>query len=167
MWIDFFNEALFSMVEDLEINEDISIEFIDGVNEYDLPENYYSLVELKDEQNQLIPAYRNNGIDISGSQTYRPGYEIMQRGSKFVITFPLMKAPRTFQLRYIRYPNQLSLANEGDKPEIPTVAETALCYKAISFALMNNNQYGQSQFVDDMFMNKASIGRRANHKARW
>lgn len=166
VWVDFFNEALGSMVEELDIRDDSTIEFVKGTKQYDLPEDYFSVVEIIDDQDQYVRPFKDNGINIDGERTLRPGYKIENKGSKYIIEFPHIEPPRTLTIEYVRYPALLTINDLNVKPEIPTANEMALCYKAVHFALSNNNQIGQAQYYNELFTQEMQRVDRVSFKAR-
>jgi hypothetical protein len=68
---------------------------------------------------------------------------------------------------YTRYPALLEYANISiQRPEVPTAGETALCYKAISNSLKNNNQLGQAQYYDGLYKEQRATVKLAVLKAK-
>lgn len=166
VWVDFFNEALMSLVEDLNILEEVQITINPSLKSYDLPENYYGLIHVTNSLNNELSPYKDYGFSLEGTRSYSPGYDIKNKGFKYVIEFPYIQ-PETLTVTYIRYPTKLEFSQrESQKPEIPTSGESALCYKAISNALKNNNQLGQAQYYDSLFREQMGIVRTANLRAR-
>lgn len=160
VWLDHFNSALVEMVDNLNLQENISIPYTDGQRIYTLPDDYYSLLLLLDSRNQQITQKRNY------HQQYPNGYWILDKGDHFEIDITYNQAD-TLTLLYERYPDVLEYANrETQKPDIPTAGETALCYKAISHALKNNNQIGQAQYYDGLYKDQMATVRVATTKAK-
>lgn len=166
VWIDFFNEALSSMVEELAIEESYYITCNPVVNSYDLPEDYYQLVSIVDSLNNELTTFRDNGFNIDGTRTYNPGYTIKNKGNKQIVELQYLQ-PESIKVSYLRYPATLLFSDiTSQKPEVPTVGETALCYKAISHALKNNNQLGQAQYFEDLYTLELGKINRASFRAR-
>lgn len=137
-WLDFFNDALRDLVDDLNIQEVLPTITHDGlIRERDLPADYYSLILFNDGSNNRIVQRRNY------DQQYPPGYWVLYKGSKYVLDLYNFSFAQTFTGLYQRYAKALSSTN--DTPEVPSVGERALVYYAISKALANNNQMGQAQ----------------------
>jgi hypothetical protein len=135
-WVDFFNDALADLVDDLGIEESLDpIVFVSTVRENTLPADYFSLVNL----------YDGNGCEVyerrSYNQKYPAGYRVLFKGSSYVIDLYSFTTNQTFTGQYYRYAEALTIADYADQhPEVPTVGEKALIYYAISKALRNNNQ---------------------------
>lgn len=135
-WVDFFNDALADLVDDLNIEESLPpINFISSTREYDLPADFFSIQGL----------YDNSGNEIcerrSFNQKYPAGYRILNKGSKYVVDLYSYGTNQTITGQYIRQAILLTSAGaEAEYPEIPTVGEKALFYYAIAKALRNNNQ---------------------------
>lgn len=166
VWVDFFNEALMSMVDELNIQEEVQIIVNADTKTYDLPENYYSLKRMVDVYNNEISAFKDEGINFNGGRSFRPGYDVKYKGSKFVMEFPLVD-PTTMTLTYTRYPERLEVSRvESQKPEVPTVGETALCYKAIAHALENNNLPGQAREYEEKYLREVEKIHKASFRAR-
>lgn len=166
IWVDFFNEALMSMVEYLNIDEEVKFTLNSTTTTFDLPEGYYGLIKITDSSTNELRPYKDEGFTLDGGRGYSPGYNIKNKGSKYIIEFPLMQ-PDTFTVSYIRYPLKLENSTiQTQKPEVPTVGETALCYKAISHALENNNQPGQARYFDEKYVLELDKINKASYRAR-
>lgn len=160
-WVDFFNAALIEMVDDLSLEAEAAINFDPSVRLYDLPEDYYGIIMLLDENGRRILKRRHYEHD------YPAGYWIFDRGSHFQIDLAGFNSPQTMVLVYIRYPEQLDLAQiRTQRPEVPTSGETALCYKAIKFALLNNNIPGQADYYESLYRRERYNVRNAAVRAR-
>lgn len=131
-WFDFFNDALRDLVEDLNIVDLLSLSFTAGTREVTLPSDFFSMVELYDANQCPVPSRD------SYYQQYPSGFFVMYRGSKYVIDLYNYGSSQTFTGLYQRY--AATLTATSDTPEIPSIAEKALPFYAISKALMNNNQ---------------------------
>jgi hypothetical protein len=160
-WLDHFNTALVEMVDDLNLEETFEINYTLNQQAYDLPEDYYSLILLNDKAtNQRLTQKRHY------DQIYPPGYWVLDKGDRHVVEITY-NTPTTFIAFYERYPRPLEFSEiETQKPEIPTAGETALCYKAISHALRNNNQLGQAQYYDALFKEQLSTIKTASTRGR-
>lgn len=142
-WVDFFNDALADLVDDLSIEESVDpIALVTPTREYDLPSDFFSLETL----------YDSNGCSVCERRTfeqkYPAGYRILNKGSKYVIDL-YSYTDQIFTGQYIRYPALLT--SEGtvtEYPEVPSTGEKALFYYAIARALRNNNQPGQAAEYD-------------------
>lgn len=135
-WISFFNDALNDLVDDLNIQETVAIEFTPDEREYDLPGDYHAIVRVYDDTNYRIskrPYYNMPG-----------GYMTFNRGNRYVIDFYDFNSPKTFTVLYERYPTALGSSQDA-VPEVPRVGERALIYYALEKALRNNNQVGMAQ----------------------
>lgn len=152
-WVDAFNSALQDLVEDINLTENLSIPFVTGTREYDLPDDFFELQELS-EQNFACPVpkrrrYENNGVYYSN---WFQGYFILNKGDRYVIDLFEYTADQTFTGIYTRYPALLSVVDiSTQRPEVPTIGENALIYFAISRALRNNNQPGQASEIERMY----------------
>lgn len=160
-WIDFFNDALQSMVDDLDIHEETTLVFNPSQKQYDLPDDYYALRIIEDTIRKETLVQKRNY-----NQRYPYGYWVIDKGSKHVIDITYDNAT-TFNLYYQRYPEQLTLAQiDTQKPEVPTIGETALCYKAIYYACLNNNQIEQATYFDDLYKRERANIKTASVRAR-
>lgn len=161
VWLDHFNSALVEMVDDLNLKQIFLIQYSKAVAAYPLPDDYYSLVVMNDaNSNERINQRR------SYDERYHPGYWIMDKGDYFEIDI-VFHQDTTFNLLYQRYPKILEHSlMQSQKPEVPTAGETALCYKAISNALKNNNQLGQAAYYDGLYKEQLAIIRTAVNRAR-
>lgn len=143
-WLDFFNDALRDLVDDLNIVDVLpALTYTAGVREVDLPTDYYSIVDLFDGNGTPVTERRNY------MQSYPAGYMVMYRGSKFVIDLYNYMSSQSFTGLYQRYAKAIAVT--GDSPEVPTIGERALVYYAISKALYNNNQMGQGQEYEQKY----------------
>lgn len=138
-WLEFFNDALRDLVDDLNIEEVYTIEVVSGQHEYDLPSDYY----------RLSSVFTSMGYPYKKRRSYNhfqaDGYWIMNRGNKYVIDIR-KPSPTNLTIVYQRYPNVLT--GMSDVPEVPAVGEMALVYYAIGKSLRNNNQIGQAQEIE-------------------
>lgn len=143
-WVDFFNDALADLVDDLAIQAAlIPINLISPTREYDLPTDFFGIESM----------YDGNGNRIAERRTYEQkypvGYRILNKGSKFVVDLYNFTTNQTFTGQYIRYPVKLTSGGASSEyPEVPTMGEKALFYYAIAKALRNNNQPGQAAEYD-------------------
>ncbi|PLR84661.1 hypothetical protein CVD25_01100 [Bacillus canaveralius] len=145
VWIDFFNIALMSMVNDLKIEAETAITHSKTTKEQDLPTGFFSVLYVLDQDGEEVEPYYLDTFSIDSHPSLSAGYLIKNKGSKTVIEFRNL-AEQTYTLAYIRYPEKLAASSQV--PEVPTIGETALCYKAIGLALENNNQPGAQDFED-------------------
>lgn len=157
IWIMHFNSALAEMAEDLKIDETAIIDYTPEQIEYDLPEDYYSMVLVKDSRNNRLTKLRNMDQE-------NQGYWVVNRGGLFKIILKGLHSPEQITVRYTRYPAFIEDANQH--PEIPNIAEDALCYKAITRALLNNNQVGKSQYFEGLYRLELGKINTANNRAR-
>lgn len=159
VWLDHFNAALVEMVDDLDLNELYEFEYSTDQRAYNLPDDYYSIILLNVKDRQRLRERRYYD-DKS------PGYMVIDKGSHFELDL-VFNQPATFSLLYQRYPKTLEYSLiSTQRPEVPTAGETALCYKAISHALKNNNQLGQAAHFDSLFKEQIAIIRTATTRAR-
>lgn len=159
-WVDSFNACLQDLASDLSIIETIQINFVQGTREYDLPENFFEMVELWDGFNCKSSKRRFYDQDLYGFYPgYLQGYYILFKGSKYVIDLFPYNASQTFRGIYVRYPALLSVTDIlTQKPEVPTIGEDALIDYAIMMALRNNNLIGEAEDVQAMYeMNRKKI----------
>lgn len=159
-WVDFFNEALTNMVDHLEIQETIQIQYDPQTKEYALPDDYYGLISVTDDR----------GIHLKQRRSYQQpnayGWYVLDKGSHHVldVTYDFLKP---LSIHYYRYPAFLVLGDVNtQKPEVPTAGETALCYKAIYFALLNNNQTAPAQYYEQLFKKELATIKTAADRAR-
>ncbi|MDQ0873794.1 hypothetical protein QFZ77_002453 [Paenibacillus sp. V4I3] len=158
-WLDFFNDALRDLVDELNIQEVLPTITHDGLTrEHDLPADYYSLIVFNDGSNNRIVQRRNY------DQQYPPGYWVLYKGSKYVLDLYNFSFANTFAGLYQRYAKALS--STTDTPEVPSVGERALVYYAISKALYNNNQMGQGQEYEKKYEQEKLKIRTAASRAR-
>lgn len=161
VWVDHFNAALQEMTDDLKLDTTTTIDFTPGTEEYDLPDDYYGFLTLNDRNNSRVGKRRNF------DQTYPGGYWIVNKGANYALNLKGFTSPETFTLYYYRYPALLDVAQKDtQKPEISTSAENALVYKAISHALQNNNQLGQSEYFEQLYRQEVAKMNTANTRAR-
>ncbi|UKS27203.1 hypothetical protein LOZ80_38085 [Paenibacillus sp. HWE-109] len=143
-WLDFFNDALRDLVDDLNIVDLLpALAFTAGTREVDLPSDYFSLVDLYDGNGTYVCERRNY------MQAYPAGYMVMNRGGKYIIDLYNYSNSQSFTGLYQRYAKVLAATT--DSPEVPTVGERFLIYYAISKALYNNNQMGQGQEYEQKY----------------
>jgi hypothetical protein len=161
IWVMHFNSALSEMTEYLNIDEKTEINYIYGQDEYELPDDFYSMIIVNDRSNQRIAKLRHM------DQQSPAGYWVVNRGDKFKILLKGFYGNETLTIRYTRYPALLDEAQKDTQhPEVPNIAEDALCYKAIMNALLNNNQVGKAQAFDGMYRNELAKINIANNRAR-
>lgn len=149
-WLDAFNAALQDLVEDINLSNTVTINFIPGTREYDLPDDFFEMQELND-NNFLMPVPRRQHYNISGGNwsNWIQGFWILNKGTNYVLDLFDYTSAQTFTALYTRYPVKLDITlTTSQKPEVPTIGEDALLYYAISRALRNNNQPGQAQDVE-------------------
>ena len=154
-WIDWFNAALQDLVEDINLMSALSINFVQGTREYDLPADFFEIRELWDAFG--CPTTKRRYYDqIYGSYYNTPqGYYIRFNGDKYKIDLYEYNSDQVFNGVYIRYPALLTVADQATQtPEIPTIGENALIYYAISKAMDANNQRGQAQSYMAMYENE-------------
>lgn len=161
VWVDFFNAALVEMTDDLTIEEIFTINFTPGTREYNLPSDFYAISVLYDQNGSAVAMRRNY------NQRYPNGYWVLDKGDRRVIDLYEYTQPMTFTLLYRRYPKPLTYSEMAtQKPEVPTAGEIALCYKAIYFACLNNNQIGQAEFFDQLYQKERTNIKTAASRAR-
>lgn len=161
VWVDFFNAALVEMTDDLNLEETYIINFVPGTREYDLPSNFYALSVIFDQNGSAVAMRRNY------NQRYPAGYWVLNKGDRRVLDLYEYTQPLTFNLLYRRYPKPLTYSDIAtQKPEVPTAGEIALCYKAIYFACLNNNQIGQAEFFDSLYQKERVNIKTAVSRAR-
>lgn len=145
-WIDFFNDALRDLVDDLGIEKVTTINFTTGTREYDLPEDYFMLSELRDGFKRPVPKRRYY------DQEYPSGYWLFNRGSNYVIDLYNYQSSQTFTMLYQAYAPALVPSNKNtERPAVPSVGEKSLIYYAISKALRNNSQIGMAQDYEALY----------------
>lgn len=147
-WIDAFNAALQDLVNDLNITAPLSINFVNGTREYDLPEDFSEIRELWDAFN--LPSTKRRFYDQQLYGFYPgflEGYFILFKGSGYVIDLYPYLNTQTFNGIYVRYPALLSVSDLTQRPEVPTVGEDALIDYAVMIALRNNNLLGEAREV--------------------
>lgn len=166
VWIDHFNEALTSMVDELAIQESYSITCDPAVSVYNLPDDYYKLISITDQSDIELSTFKDGGFTLDGFRNINPGYTIQNKGPNYALELKSYQ-PDSLTVQYIRYPAVLELANiNTQKPEVPTVGENALCLKAIVHSLENNNQLGQAQEFERKYLNELQKIDKANFKAK-
>lgn len=159
IWVDHFNAALVEMVDDLDLQQPFTIAYTPLQRSYTLPDDYYSLLLLTTQNKQRINERRDY-------DEQSPGYWVMDKGSHHEADI-IFSYPTELTALYQRYPAQLEVSQkETQKPEIPTAGETALCYKAVYFSLLNNNQPGQAKYFDDLYQKERANVRMAVAKAK-
>jgi hypothetical protein len=145
-WVDFFNDALRDLVEDLCIEQTGTITFVTTTREYDLPDDYYAINIMNDGSRSRVSKRRNYDAD------WPEGYWIFNRGGNYVIDLYNFMSAQTFTFTYQAYAPELVLGNiTTEKPSVPSVGEKALIYYAIAKALSNNNQLGQADFYYKLY----------------
>jgi hypothetical protein len=145
-WVDFFNDALRDLVEDLGIEQTGTIAFVVATREYDLPDDYYSIAIMNDGTRSRVSKRRNY------DQEWPEGYWIFNRGGNYVIDLYNFMSAQTFTFTYQAYAPELVLGNiTTEHPSVPSVGEKALIYYAVSKALRNNNQIGQAQDYERLY----------------
>lgn len=149
-WVDYFNDAMQDLVSDINLTAKLQISFVNGTSEYNLPSDFFELIELWDGFGCRIPKSRfldqtYGGYDITN------GYYIRFNGSSYTIDLNQYNADQTFNGVYNRYPAKISAADLTASPEVPTIGENALIYYAISKSLRANNQPGQAMSMEQMY----------------
>lgn len=163
-WVDFFNAALSDLADDIELTDTLSISFVDGTREYNLPTHYHGIVELYDGNGTPVTQRRNYGSSLN---TVKQGYWILNKGATQVIDLYRYMGAQTFTGLYIRYPAMLSATGiNSEYPEVPSVGEMALPYYAISKALRNQNQVGMAQEMEQQYEAERKKIRNAAARAR-
>lgn len=155
-WMDFFNDALNDLVDDLNLTKTFTVTHDGAAREYDLPDDFYSVFILNDQSNGRVAVRRN--YDANG------GYWVMYKGSKYVIDLWKYTSAQTFNGVYQRYATKLT--DVGNNPEVPDVGEKALIYYALGKALRNNNQVGQAKEMDEKYEAERLKIRNAAARAR-
>lgn len=148
-WVDAFNAALQDLVSDINLTETLTIPFVKGTREYDLPADFFEIRELWDGFNCKSTKRRYYDQQLFGFYpTLFEGYYVLFKGSGYVIDLYQYNADQTFQGIYVRYPALLSAGSvDTQRPEVPTVGEDALIDYAIMIALRNNNLLGEAKTV--------------------
>lgn len=149
--IEGFNAALQDLSSDLNLTEQISIPFVTGTREYDLPDDFLDIYELRDGFGLIVEPRRFYSEVYGYGYRYPQGYFILNKGINYVIDLFEYTSDQTFSGLYKRYPATLSVANLTDRPEVPTIGEDALIEYAIMIALRNNNQLGQAQIIEQRY----------------
>lgn len=159
-WVDYFNDALQDLADDLLILAPLTITLIPDTREYDLPEDFLQLHTFTD-----------NSYPVSKRRTYEDiwcqGYWIMNKGSKYVIDLVNYSGTATLSGLYQRYAALLPSDVLTVKPEVPTMGENALIYYAISKGLRNNNFPGQSQEVEGKYERERQKIRNAAYRSMY
>jgi hypothetical protein len=159
VWVDHFNAAMVEMVDDLNLQESFTIAYTPDTRTYILPDDYYSLLILTAGNKQRINQRREYDSQV-------PGYWVVDKGSHFELDIAFSQ-PTELTVVYQRYPTNLEVAlMETQHPEIATAGETALCFKAVYFSLLNNNQPGQAKYYNDLFTEQRGTIRIATSKAK-
>lgn len=157
-WLDFFNDALRDLVDDLNIEKPLPPIVYDGVTrEYDLPTDYYSVVRVLDANGYPVQVRRNYEQTLFG-------YYIMNRGSKYVIDFYKGGFSQSFRGLYIAYPSVI--ADSEESPDVPTNGEKALIYYALAKSLRNSNQVGMAKEMEEKYEVERKKIRNASSRAR-
>lgn len=151
-WIDWFNAALQDLASDINLTADLSISFVQGTREYDLPADFMEIRELWDGFG-CATTKRRYYDQIYGFYYNTPeGYYVRFVGDKYTIDLYQYNSDQVFNGIYIRYPALLTVADQSTQvPEVPTIGENALIYYAISKAMDANNQRGQAQSYMGMY----------------
>lgn len=165
-WHDFMNEALQSMADVLQLQETHEIQHTQNTIDYDLPADYYAIETLLNSDYEEVPASNDSRISVSEGKKYDFGYRLKNKGLSYGIE--LINLPDdTYKLHYFRYPKVLLLSEiSTQKPEVPTISETALCYKTAHFACLNNNEVNQAQYFEERFQRELITIRRAAARSR-
>lgn len=149
------------MTDDLKLEETTTISVQSGVEDYTLPTDYYGINILNEENGSRVSQRR------AYDQDYPPGYWVLNKGSNYTLNLKGYNSPQTMTLLYFRYPDLLTLADKDtQQPDVPTIAEQALVYAAVSSALLNNNQIGQAQYFDEQFKREMARANTAWQRAR-
>lgn len=159
-WVDFFNDALNDLADDLLILAPLTITLVPGTREYDLPEDFLQLHTFTD-----------NSYPVNKRRTYEDiwcqGYWIMNKGSKYVIDLFDYNGTVALTGLYQRYAAVLPSDDTTVQPEVPTMGENALIYYAISKALRNNNLPGQAQEVEGKYERERQKIRNAAYRSMY
>lgn len=146
-WIDFFNDALSDLVDDLGLNDTETITVLADTNEYALPSDYYHAILLFDNTTSTpYPKRRNYNAFTS------PGYWVINRGEEIVMDLRQIPVGRVLTLSFQKYPTLLTeSAKNTQTPEIPSAGEKALIYYAIAKALRNNSHMAESKEYERLY----------------
>lgn len=158
-WVDFFNDALADLVDDVGLTDTFTIDFDPAVSEreYDLPSDFYGMFLLTDSRDSQVACRRNYNA--------QGGYWILNKGDALVIDLWKYTSPQTFKGVYFKYPAKLTGAT-GEFPQVPSVGERALIYYALSKALRNNAQTGDAAEMEAKYEEERKKIRTAAAKAR-
>lgn len=151
-WVDAFNSALQDLVNDICLTSPLTVNFIQGTRQYDLPDDFYEMRELWDGYNCPSSKRRYYDQQLFGFYpTDLQGYYILFQGDRYTIDLYQYNANQTFNGIYVRYPDLLSVSNLDAQPEVPTIGEDALVDYAVMIALRNNNLLGEAKTVEQNY----------------
>ena len=162
LWVDAFNAGLKDLVEDIGLTAQIAINYVNGTTTYDLPDDYFEVMQIVD--SGQYPIWKRQH-EIEPFPCFN-SYFVKDIGTNYQIVFDDRNATETLTLSYMRYPALLTVAAYlTQKPEIPTIGEDALIDYAISRALRNNNQLGQSVTINQEYERGRKKIRDAKYRA--
>lgn len=146
-WIDFFNDALKDLVDDMGLTENYTLTVESGVTEYELPDDYYSAILLFETVNATPYPKRRNYNEFN-----KPGYWIFNRGDEIIMDLRQIPVGRQLTLVYQKYATDLTEpAKNTQKPEVPRVGEKALVYYALQKALRNNSHLDDAKEYERLY----------------
>lgn len=148
-WVDAFNAALQDLAIDINLTGQLTISYVSGTSQYDLPDDFIELRELRD--GFSCPITKRRYYDQNSFFRFPQGYFILFNGTNYVIDISDFNANQTLSGIYTRYPAALDPTNTTQIPEIPTIGEDALIDYAVMISLRNNNQLGQASSVQQEY----------------
>lgn len=164
-WVDFFNDALADLVDDLQLRLPFKLQYDGTTRLIALPDDFYALGELYNQSGCTVRERPDYGSDL---YWWPEGYFLLDVGGKKMIDLYRYSGVQEFSGIYYRYPAFIPYTTTGlaSTPEVPTVGEKALPYYAIAKALRNNNQLGQAQEYERLYEIERKKIRNATARAR-
>lgn len=164
-WVDFFNDALGDLVDDLQLRAPLTLPYDGSTRQIVLPSDFFAFAELYNQFGCAVRERPDYGADL---YWWPEGYYILDIGGNKVIDLYRYTSAQSFQGLYIRYPAYIQYTVPGlaSYPEVPTVGEKALIFYAIGKALRNNNQMGQAQDYERLYELERKKIRNATARAR-
>lgn len=146
-WVDFFNDALRDLVDDMGLTGNHTLTITANTFEYSLPDDYYSAIQLFETANGFLYPKRRNYSDFT-----RSGFWVLNRGDSFVMDIRQIPVGKEMTVVYQKYAPDLVEANKNTQvPEVPTVGEKALIYYALTKALRNNSHLDDAKEYERLY----------------
>lgn len=146
-WVDFFNDALADLADDMGLTDNHTLTVASGTNEYDMPDDYYGTILFFETVGGFPYPKRRNYNDFN-----RPGYWVFNRGGIYVMDIRQIPDGKEMTVVYQKYATVLTeSAKNTQYPEVQRVGEKALIYYALQKALRNNSHLDDAKEYERLY----------------